>query len=141
MHLKGEFPSLRSGLPFVKAGPVNFVAALTQKDPDARPDFERILGGLEKLAEGKDPGIAPEAGSKGIAAPPPAQVEAAAALECMGAPRRYPPRLGAERPAARIRGSRGDGGDCSAAARRGKPELAGRSCGRRARRPTRARGS
>lgn len=71
MHLKGEFPSLRTGLPFVKQGHINFVAACTQRDPSMRPDFERVIAGLEKLLDGKDPGVAPEAGAAGVAAPRP----------------------------------------------------------------------
>jgi len=67
-HLTEEFPSLKRFVPFQDRGIYDFVAACTQRSPDARPDLPTVVEALEKLLEGKDPELGGY-GGKTIAAP------------------------------------------------------------------------
>ncbi|MHC4137120.1 MAG: serine/threonine protein kinase [Planctomycetota bacterium] len=54
-HLTEDFPSLKRFVPFQDRGIYDFVAACTQRSPEARPDLQTVVEALEKLIEGKDP--------------------------------------------------------------------------------------
>ena len=54
-HLTEDFPSLKRFVPFQDRGIYDFVAACTQRSPEARPDLQTVVEALEKMLEGKDP--------------------------------------------------------------------------------------
>jgi len=56
-HLTEDFPSLKRFVPFQDRGIYDFVAACTRRSPTARPDLPTVVEALEKLLEGKDPGL------------------------------------------------------------------------------------
>ncbi len=70
LHATEEVPSLQKKRPFLARGIYDFVAACTSRDPEQRPTLEEIIEGLEKLTDGKDPGIRPM-GARRVAAPKP----------------------------------------------------------------------
>ena len=69
-HATQEVPSLQKKRPFLARGIYDFVAASTSRDPEQRPALKEIIEALEKLADGKDPGIRPM-GAQRVAAPRP----------------------------------------------------------------------
>ena len=69
-HLTEEFPSLKRFVPFQDRGIYDFVAACTQRSPEARPDLQTAVEALEKLLEGKDPDLGGY-GAKRFVAPKP----------------------------------------------------------------------
>ena len=56
-HATQEVPSLQKKRPFLARSLYDFVATCTARDPDDRPSLEELIEGLDRLADGKDPGI------------------------------------------------------------------------------------